>query len=171
MMKFKFSILQILLTVCSVQAYQERCLTTEEIESLRPILGQKIENKLSIPKDYFSIEEVDVYPRQITQNEPSIPGSGGRSVAVKMDILLLINEEGKIEEVSVLDAPFEKIALECKNKIQEWRFSPAELDGIPVKCFVKIAPMVYKIDIEKYKNQNKAGMATSGSSAPSRTIP
>lgn len=167
-MRLATSSLMLLLTVCPVQAHQNRYLTPDEIEELRPILGQPVINDVSIPEGYASMDEVEIPPTQIIHQPRAFPDVKNKDTDpyILMDVVLFIDVEGKVERVDIASAPFEKVATECRQSIMEWNFVPARLNGEPVRSFMRL-PVHFKINIKEFEKQYLPEVSTSPPAARS----
>lgn len=87
------------------------------------------------PDSEPGIHEIDQLPRELSVLEPRYPvAEKRRGVEDLVQVRLLINEKGRVEEVEYLaGAPSFRRAIEAV--VYRWRFEPATVDGQPVKVW------------------------------------
>jgi protein TonB len=92
-------------------------------------------------------DSVDVPPRVIRRSPivyPELARKQGISGYVTMNVL--IDEEGNVEDVKVLDSePPEIFDLKADSTIRMWKFSPASYDGKAVKVWAT-QRIVFKLE-------------------------
>ena len=150
-----------ILTTYLVDAHQNRYLSPEEIEELRPILGLPIVNDVSILEGYISSDEVEILPRPVnepTKAYPDIEQHDTRPYVI-IEVVLYIDKNGTVEQVAIVSAPFEIVAKRCQQAIMAWSFNPAIRNGKPVPCYLKLS-VHYKIDRNDYQDQNEPVVST-----------
>jgi protein TonB len=89
---------------------------------------------------YYKASEVDVHPSALQVIQPAYPDEAtSANVAGSVVLLLLLDESGKVQDISVEEASppgyFEKSALEA---FRNARFSPAQRQGRVVKSRMRI---------------------------------
>jgi protein TonB len=89
---------------------------------------------------YYKASEVDVHPSALQVIQPAYPAEAtSANVAGSVVLLLLLDESGKVQDISVEEASppgyFEKSALEA---FRNARFSPAQRQGRVVKSRMRI---------------------------------
>lgn len=115
---------------------------TEKTTSL-PI----IEVPLIEDPTYYKASEVDVHPSALQVIQPAYPDeAASANVAGSVVLLLLLDEGGKVQDISVEEASppgyFEKSALEA---FRNARFSPAQRQGRVVKSRVRIKVLYERV--------------------------
>jgi len=83
-------------------------------------------------------DTVDQIPRALSRAALQYPARAkAKEIEGFVLLSILINEQGKVEEVKVLESDpqgtFEEVAI---RNIKKWRFSPAKYQGKPVKTWV-----------------------------------
>jgi TonB family protein len=93
------------------------------------------------PGDLFSLEEVTVQPAVVRMIDPKYPAQALRMrVSGTVTVNALISETGDVIRTEILkgikgDFGFEKAA---EAAVRDWKFSPAEKDGVPVRVWKAI---------------------------------
>ena len=110
-------------------------------------------NRSTSYEDAKTLDEVDVQPRVVRALPPSYPaaakeqGLNGRVV-----LRFVVDIDGWACEPEVISAEpegiFEQAALDA---VAEYRFKPAEKDGKPVNCIVRM-PVVFQISAGDERN-------------------
>lgn len=104
---------------------------------------------------YYPAQEVDVHPAALQAIQPSYPDeAAGASVTGSVVLVLLLDESGKVQELSVEEARppgmFEQSALDA---FRNARFSPAQRQGRVVKSRVRIKVTYELAEIDKAKQK------------------
>lgn len=85
--------------------------------------------------EVFGVEwernDLEVYPALASGKSPPYP-FGMKSVGGYATIQFLVNEEGRTENIEVLDMSHPYFGGNAAYVIKYWRFNPAEKDGEPV---------------------------------------
>ncbi len=84
---------------------------------------------------YYPARQLDVYPRALERVEPAYPEQAAqRNQSGVVTLLLLINELGSVDDVSVLSAePEDLFEASAIAAFRQARFTPGEKDGRKVK--------------------------------------
>jgi TonB family protein len=84
----------------------------------------------------FSQGDVDVAPQKRISPAPEYP-----FIAQKLEIRgealakFVIGVRGTVERIVSIDAPHPSIEREVRKTLQQWKFNPAQKDGVPVRCY------------------------------------
>jgi TonB family protein len=85
--------------------------------------------------NYYPVASLDEYPRPLSAVDPCYPHGASGEVA----LLLLIDDTGVVNEVSVLEAKPEGLfTAGAIQACRELRFSPGRKDGRPVRSRVRL---------------------------------
>lgn len=68
-----------------------------------------------------------------------------RSLEGEVEIIFVVNTEGKVETVNIVRAPHQSFLSEVRKTLNTWRFKPAKNQGVPVKVRMK---QVIKFQLE-----------------------
>lgn len=97
---------------------------------------------LIVPQVTYGLDEVDQLPELIEYVEPEYPEEAiAKGIEGVVVLKILINEEGGVEIVKVLDnGGFYKFAQASSRAVKKWLFRPAKIMGMPVSvwCIQKI---------------------------------
>jgi periplasmic protein TonB len=98
-------------------------------------------------KDFYDVGEIDSPLTPIVQMHPVYPMMAKRQgIEGWVKVGFLVNETGRVEKVSILDAQprniFDHAVVQCVNA---WRFKPATVEGVPVNVW---AETVVRFELE-----------------------
>ena len=99
-----------------------------------------LEIPVSRDPTYYAVSLLDEYPRPLRPVEPRYPQQAtSKGISGTVTLLLLIDEAGKLDEISVVQAKPEGIFDEAAiAAFRDMRFSPARKDGRAVRSRVRI---------------------------------
>jgi protein TonB len=110
--------------------------TSAEVKEARPPL------EMPVIRDptYYAVRFLDEYPRPLGPVEPRYPERASRDdIGGKVTLLLLIDETGTLNEISVVEAtPAEIFDEAALTAFRDMRFSPARKGGRAVRSRVLI---------------------------------
>ncbi len=122
-----------------------------------------------------ALSNVTVKPEKIIEKEPVFTADIARNYQGKratIQAMLLVNQEGNVEKVKLLNSP--KLPKDLENAIvsafMDWTYTPAQKDKIPVKVWI---PETIKFSIDRPSssepNRNQKADQTPGSIHTSAT--
>lgn len=89
--------------------------------------------------EVFAINEVDTRPVALAQKPPVYPWELRRSrVEGEAVMTFTIDAEGRVGEIRVESATHESFGQASAEAIRQWRYKPAEMNGKPVACMVRM---------------------------------
>ncbi len=93
----------------------------------------------------YSIAAVDVRPVATRDIEPDFPSELGSVLTGKAVVVFTVRTDGKVEDVSIVEADDVLFGEAAVAAVRKWRFRPAEIKGAPVDCrmtlpFVFVSP-------------------------------
>lgn len=95
--------------------------------------------------DTFQVTDLEKRPEVVAQVPPAYPSDLRKAkIEGSVTIVFLLDEQGRVEDPRVDQSSrpeFERPALEA---VRKWRFKPGELDGKPVKTYMRL-PMRFRI--------------------------
>jgi protein TonB len=94
---------------------------------------------LSLGVKIWDEAQVDNKPVALFRVKPVYPqGAMSKSINGRVTIKLLVDRDGTVKTVEVLNAEPEGMFEEATlNAVNQWRFQPAKVKGNPVACWVK----------------------------------
>ena len=117
--------------------------------------------------DYTAVTDLDEPPIPVNY-EPTFPKPKQeswwqswwrRDRWTEVEVLVLVNELGKVDDVVVLKSDFSKVSDWLVVHLVDWEFNPPTIGGKPVKCFLK---MPVRMTIEGFlRDQNNPVQETS----------
>ena len=79
-------------------------------------------------------------PAVLTRVNPTYPDSDRRTGTDGLVLLeVVIDEQGKVANVKVLDAPSPALGAAASAAVRQWTFAPTEIDGVRVKVLHSVA--------------------------------
>ncbi|MBC8348860.1 MAG: TonB family protein, partial [Verrucomicrobia bacterium] len=94
-------------------------------------------------KAAFELSDVDREPRPLVRIPPQFPPKLLMNrVSGRVDLLIVIDEEGRVTDYEVLRFTHDEFTREVIRVIRQWKFSPAIKDGKPV-AVTKIQPFYF----------------------------
>ena len=94
-------------------------------------------------KAAFELSDVDREPRPLVRIPPQFPPKLLLNrVSGRVDLLIVIDEEGRVTDYEVLRFTHDEFKREVIRVIRQWKFSPAIKDGKPV-AVRKIQPFYF----------------------------
>ncbi len=87
----------------------------------------------------LSIKDVDTAPVPVKQEGP-IVGDDIKGIAAMVHISFVIDENGNVQNPSVMKSTDERLNVAALETVQKWHFKPAENGGnkVPVRAVVPI---------------------------------
>lgn len=112
--------------------------------------GQPADTATRLPVDFpamfggaYDVSQIDVAPEVIERPSPAFPPALKRSGAAgEVKLQFVVNEEGNVEQISVLSASHEAFAKEAVKAVGRWRFHPGERNGKPVRTLM-VLPLAF----------------------------
>ena len=94
----------------------------------------------------FDLDQVDAPPEAILKIPPAYPISARRlGKEGKVDLLFVVNDQGGVEDVIVVDSePGDIFVASAVKTIKKWKFKPARKDNSPVSVRVEI-PLTFRL--------------------------
>jgi hypothetical protein len=95
--------------------------------------------ELSAPDDVMDLTNVTTPPKPISQPPPVYPRQLQREhVEGIARLSFVVRKSGEVSQVETLFASHPALAVVASQAVANWTFEPAEKDGVPVDCRVKI---------------------------------
>ena len=115
--------------------------------------GQPIETEELV----YELKSVTKPPKPVKQGAPWYP-SDLRKKGIQGTVILgfIVNKEGRVANIKVLSSDHELFAEPAVDAVKYWRFEPAEMNGKPVACRVRI-PIPFKIRNSKILEDTNNG--------------
>jgi protein TonB len=90
-------------------------------------------------KGSYGVGEIDRPLTPLARVPPMYPMQARRrGIEGWVKVRFIVNEEGKVEDIRILESRPEKIFDEAVIRcVSDWRFTPGTVDGVPVKTWVK----------------------------------
>lgn len=154
-----------LAVVVSGHGIRSNQLTEEDIQKLKPILGEPFAYEYEPPSEYLRIGDVDSSPIPEGNDDriKDIINLYDNSLQ-RSDFLvhLLINEKGSLDKVTITEGDFVKPKKKLEGIFMKtWKFHPAIKDRVPVKTHVMIhVPVPVDRLLEIVEGQNKTRQPT-----------
>ncbi|MFQ3270298.1 MAG: protein TonB [Lentimonas sp.] len=90
--------------------------------------------------EIFELGDVDSAPKPLTQIRFSYPAAAKRrGIKGVVKIEYIVNENGRVEHITIIKSPHPSLADATGNVIRRVRFTPATKDGRPVKVRMSAA--------------------------------
>lgn len=87
----------------------------------------------------FSMADLDQKPRPIYQAAPNYPFElRRRKVEGSVQLLFVVNEEGKVVDASVEKATNPEFERAAMDAVRQWKFEPATRSGKKVSCRMRV---------------------------------
>ena len=141
----------------------DRPVRPDEIAQLQEVLGGEVANDIPDLEGIAVVAELDQPPVRVNY-EPVLPTPDAWQHPnrwTEIEVWLLINEQGRVEDVVVLQCDFAKIAESFVDVVSDWEFSPPMKQGVAVKCSMRLPG---KVNIERMiRNQNQSREVTASS--------
>jgi protein TonB len=122
--------------------------TGVDMTSIKIAPFTRVENvPVPVVREIFYPNQVDRKPGLVSHIDPVYPFSARRDgVEGRVVLRFVVNKEGQVENPEVVRAEPEGVFEESALKaIVRYRFSPALIDGIPVKCIV-VLPVGFRLN-------------------------
>ena len=99
----------------------------------------------AIEQDAFDVADLEKRPEAISQVAPAYPVELRKAkIEGAVTLVFILDETGRVEDPRVENSSrpeFEKPALDA---IRKWRFRPGEMDGKPVRSYIRI-PIRFRV--------------------------
>lgn len=106
--------------------------------------GVAVQQQELAPEIYEEGEtDQDVIPMQTTLPYPERARELG--IEGTLEMLLVIGVNGRVESVEVVKSPHPSISEAARSAVKQWRFKPAQKNGVPVRQRVRL-PIELKLD-------------------------
>ena len=118
---FKFSLL---LAIAGLAGCSSRYTTEHPVESRVPPL----------PPGVYTIKTVDVPPVATKEVEPDYPPELGAVLTGQASVVFTVRTDGRVADATVVQADDVLYGEAAVHALSKWRFTPAQLKGLPVNC-------------------------------------
>ena len=95
---------------------------------------------VSVPSKTYHDYEVTTPAIPLFRVKPDYPISAARKGTSGFIVAdLIITDDGEVEEISILESvPLGVFDKKGEKAIKKWQYKPAQLNGMPVKQYVKV---------------------------------
>jgi TonB family protein len=102
-----------------------------------------VDNQLpALPPGVYTVKTVDVPPVSTKEVEPDYPSSLAKILTGQALVVFTVRTDGKAADATVVQADDVLYGEAAVHALSKWRFTPAQLKGVPVACRM-ILPFVF----------------------------
>lgn len=106
--------------------------------------GKAVDVRVRLPlgfpsrrEDTFDISDLDVLPRLVSEDAPSLPDGLKHRGYEEVELECFVNEKGVVDEVNVLTTSDSAYGEAVAAMIRRWRYQPGEIHGKPVRTRIR----------------------------------
>jgi TonB family protein len=98
-----------------------------------------VDNKVTFSGEYITLQQADVQPREQFRRSPRYPSSmRDAGITGKALIAFMVEPDGHTSQVQIESATNSIFGEAAKEAIEQWTFTPAMRNGVPVRVILKV---------------------------------